>query len=355
MDGAIFYFLDENLDILAAVDIYKSAIFTGRYYEPGDFELYMPATTEALALAKSSAFVTRADKTEVCGIVEKVGISTSAEEGDFVTVSGRDAAALLERRIVWKQTTYSGKAEKIVRDLITTAFITPEIAARTVSNLVLGAEIGLNDRIRVQYTGDTVGSAVQAICRTTGTGYRIKLDLPNKRFIFELYQGADRSFSQNTNPFVIFSEDFDNLIASSYEEDASGAKNVAQVAGSGEGNDRVKVAVGTASGISRVEAFINATLKSDNAGELDELTYKGLLAQDGTQKLAELAPTKQVDGEIAPNYTFEFGRDYFLGDIIEVMNQYGFDFQPRIAEVIESWNEEGYTCIPTFEQPTETA
>ena len=348
MTDTIFYFLDAQLNILAAVDQYKSAIFTGRYYTPGDFELYMPATAEALELARSAAFVTRADKTDVCGIVEKIGIATSAESGDFVTVSGRDASALLERRIVWKQTTYSGNAEKIVRELITNAFISPEILDRIVSNFTLGDPIGLDDRIRVQYTGDTIGSAVQGICKTTGTGYRVRLDLANKRFIFELYKGVNRSFSQNENAFVVFSEDFDNLLSSSYTEDASGAKNVAQVAGSGEGNDRMKVAVGEASGISRIEAFINATSKSNNAGELDELTYKGLLAQDGEQKLAELAAKKQVDGEIAPNYTFELGRDYFLGDIIEIMNQYGFDMQPRITEMIESWSDQGYTCIPTF-------
>ena len=204
----------------------------------------------------------------------------------------------------------------------------------------------------MQYTGDTIGSAVQEICRATGTGYRVKLDLVNKRFIFELYQGADRSFSQNTNPFVIFSEDFDNLISSSYEEDTSGVCNVAQVAGEGQGKERVKVSVGTASGINRKETFVSATQTSNNQEEIDADTYESLLRQDGTHRLAELIPIKQIDGEIAPNYTFEYGRDYFLGDIIEVINQYGVDMQPRIAEVIESWNEEGYTCVPTFEEPT---
>lgn len=351
MQSTIFYFLDDQLNILAAFDTYKSAIFTGRYYEPGDFELYIPATKQALELARAASFVTRADKTTACGIIEKIGIQSS-EEGDFLLIAGRDAAALLERRIVWKQTTYNGKAEKIIRNLIETAFITPEIAARAVSNFDLAAEIGENTPVRVQYTGDTIGSAVQAICRTTGTGYRVTLDLPNKRFVFALYKGTDRSFNQNTNPFVVFSSDFGNLISTAYEEDATEAKNVAQIAGEGQGNERVKVAVGTASGLARNETFINGQQLSNNAGELDELTYKSILAEEGNQALAELIATKSIDGEVAPAYNFELGRDYFLGDIVQIANEYGYHMAPRIIEVIESWAPEGYTCVPTFEQQT---
>lgn len=350
MDGTIFYFLDSELNILAAFDTYKSAIFTGRYFSPGDFELYIPATKKALDLARSSAFVTRADDTSVCGIIEKIGIQNSKESGDFITVSGRDAAALLDRRIVWRQTTYNGKAERIIRSLIENAFINPEIEARTVENFELGEEIGMSDSIRVQYTGDTIGSAVQGICKTTGTGYRVRLDLANKKFIFELYKGTDRSFDQSVNPFVVFSSDFENLIASTYEEDSSGTKNVAQVAGEGQGNERVKVAVGSVSGINRNETFINASTKSDNQGEIDLQTYAGLLFEDGAQKLASMEAKKQVDGEIAPNYNYTLNRDYFLGDIIQIENEFGYRMAPRIVEVIESWSPEGYTCVPTFEK-----
>lgn len=355
MNTTVFYFLDSSLNILAAVDIYKSAIFTGRYYREGDFELYIPAKTQLLALAKSAAFIARADKPTRCGIVEKVGVQTSAEQGNFVTISGRDVAALLERRIVWRQTTYSGNAEKVIRNLITTAFIEPEIADRAVDNFVLGDEIGLTEKVRVQYTGDTIASAVQAICKSIECGYRVDLDLANKRFIFQLYRGVDRSFAQNTNPFVIFSSDFANLISSTYDEDSTLSKNVLQVAGEGQGNERVKVSVGNASGIDRVEGFVNAVQTSNNQGELDRITYQSVLAQEGAQKLAQLVPTQQIDGEIAPNYQYTLGVDYDLGDVVQIENEYGFQMQPRIIEVIENWSEEGYTCIPTFSQSTEDA
>ena len=67
----------------------------------------------------------------------------------------------------------------------------------------------------------------------------MKLDLQNKKFVFELYQGIDRSFAQNTVPFVVFSQDFENLVTSTYQENGANVKNVLQVAGEGQGNERV--------------------------------------------------------------------------------------------------------------------
>lgn len=350
MLDTIFYFLDANFNILAAVDQYQSAIFTGRYYEPGDFEIWLPGSTQALDLAKATSYVLRGDKTSVCGVAEKISVQTSFEEGNYIIISGRDAACLLDRRIVWKQTTYSGNPEALMRNLIETAFISPELAARTVSNMTLGAAAGLIGSVSVQYNGDSVLDCIMAICQQKETGFRVKYDIVNKNFVFELYQGADRSFAQSINPFVVFSGNFENLVKTTYEEDSSLVKNVAQVIGEGQGNARMKVSVGTATGLARIETFINAQLKSNNAGELDAATYESLLRQDGAEQLEELKPTQAIDGEVAPNYQYVLGRDYNIGDIVQIENEYGYKMQPRIIEVIESWSPEGYTCIPTFEQ-----
>lgn len=347
-NDTIFYLLDANLDVMAAVDVYQSAIFTRRYQEPGDFELYIPASEEMLTLLQSAAYVTRADDTRCAGILEKLTIEQSAENGDYLIASGPDLSAILNRRIVWKQTTYSGYAEKVIRNLVTQAFIEPEEADRAVSNFELAEEIGLPEKIRVQYTGDYVGDAIAAICKTIKAGYRVNLDLARKKFVFELYKGTDRSYDQDENAFVVFSSNFDNLLASTYSNDKATEKNVAQVAGEGQGNERIKVSVGTVSGIQRREAFVNASQTSNNGGEFDLLTYQSVLRENGVQKLAELIPTEEIDGEVVPNYNYTLGKEYFLGDLVEIVNDYGAQMSPRVTEVIESWAAEGYTCIPTF-------
>ena len=42
-------------------------------------------------------------------------------------------------------------------------------------------------------------------------------------------------------------------------------------------------------------------------------------------------------------------QDYYLGDIVSVANEYGFQANTRIIEMLESEDETGYKITPTFD------
>lgn len=343
-----FYLLNRNLDLLMVIDTYRSAIWTERYFAIGDFELYVPASDALLDVIQLNQFIVRADDTEKCMVIENVQVTTDAEEGDYITISGRSLSVILSQRIVWKQTTYSGYVEQIIRQLITQQLISPEDDHRAVPGLILADKINFSQKIKRQYTGDNLGTAISDLCLTYKLGYGIKLDLTNKKFIFYLYQGTDRSFDQQENPYVVFSPEFDNLESSSYSNNNRNYKNVAQVAGEGEGLERRKFTVGNATGLNRYETFVDAKKTSSNDGELTPETYQSLLNEEGVQRLAELKVKISMDSKVIPNMNYHLNEDYFLGDIVEVVNEYGLSMQLRITEVIECQDESGYTCIPTF-------
>ena len=56
------------------------------------------------------------------------------------------------------------------------------------------------------------------------------------------------------------------------------------------------------------------------------------------------------ENEIIPNLTYIYKQDYNLGDVVTLMNGYGIEIHPRITEIIENWDDNGYTIIPTFEE-----
>lgn len=343
-----FYILDKLFNIIGVIDTYKSAIWTDRYYESGDFELYMPMSTEILSLLQKHNYIVRMDDTTKCAIIESLKISTSADGGDYITVSGRNVSSVLSRRIVWKQTTYSGKVEKVCRNIIRDAFIAPEDSTRRVDEIQLGAELGYQETVKVQFTGDNVEEAIQNLCKSYKMGYKMTLDFDNKKLIFNLYKGVDHSYEQEINPFVVFSSNFENLLSSEYTSDDMSYKNIAQVAGEGDGTARKKITVGSASGLYRFETFVNASGVSTNDGEIDAESYQRLLRQQGLESLADCATVESMDSEVAPNYSYKFGVDYNLGDIVEITNEYGISISPRVTEVIESNDDTGYSCIPTF-------
>lgn len=344
-----FYILNKLFDVVGVIDTYISAIWTERYYESGDFEIYLPMDDEILNKVQKHFFIVRMDDTTKCGVIETLKISQSADGGDKLLISGRNLSSILSRRIVWKQTTYSGKVEQVCRNLVKDAFVSPEISSRMVDEFRLGAEKGFSDKVRVQYTGDNVEEAIQNLCKTYKLGYKVWFDVNDKHIVFEMYKGVDRSYEQEENPYVIFSEQFENLLSSEYTSDDVDYKNVAQVAGEGQGTARKKVIVGAGyTGLNRFETFVNASGVSTNDGEVDEMSYNNLLKQQGAEALADLSTTESFDSEVAPNYNYKLGVDYNLGDIVEISNQYGISISTRVTEIIESNDESGYSYIPTF-------
>lgn len=343
-----FYLLDNNLNKIKLLEVYRSFIWTTRYYEPGDFEFYTPATKALLNTIKRGYYIVRDDDLTQAMIINNLEVTTDIENGDYITITGQSLKSILSRRIIWTQTNLNGNLETMLRQLVTQNAINPAIAARKISRLVLGDTIGLTQSINAQYTGDNLGEVLKEIGQTYGIGYDILLDLDNKQFKFVLLQGKDRTFNQDVNPRVVFSNDFENLLTTDYVYNSDEYKNVALVAGEGEGTARKTAAVGTASGLDRYELYVDARDVSSNNGEISANDYTNLLVERGTQNLAETIVTENITGEVEANYTFKLNIDFFLGDLVEVRNDYGVSMTPRITEVIECNDENGYTCIPTF-------
>lgn len=343
-----YYLLDTELNYIQVIEVFKSMIWTTRYYTAGDFELYAPATTELFNAIQENYYIVRDDDLTQAMIVKNIEVKTDIENGNYLIITGQSLKSILNRRIIWTQTVLNGNVETCARQLVTDNAISPTNSDRAIANLVLGDTIGLTDTLQAQYTGDNLGETLSAICQTYKCGYDVLLDLPNKQFKFVLINGQNRTYDQTTNPRVIFSNEFENLLTTDYKYNSDNYKNVALVAGEGEGLERKTASIGTASGLDRYELYVDARDVSSNNGEIGETEYNNLLTERGAQKLSEHIATESIEGEIEPNYTYVLNRDYFLGDVVEVMNEYGVTMQPRIIEVIECTDETGYNCIPTF-------
>lgn len=342
-----FFIYDTNLVLVGVIDDAESAIWTTRYYKPGDFELYLRASSQASALLKKNYYVGKSDSSSLC-MVERIGIQEDEEEGDHYVVSGRDLKSLLERRIIWEQTMLNGKVEQCLRRLILENAIetTPE---RVIPGLILGAESLLPASIKKQITGTNLMESIQDICITYQYGWDVLFLDGNFPVMF--YKGTDRSYNQtNTdNPYVVFSAEFDNLISSVYAQDASQYRNVALVAGEGEGKARKKTVVGEASGLDRYELYVDARDVSSNEGEISDAEYLAQLYGRGMEKLEAASRDETFEAVVDNTNLYIMGKDYFMGDIVTVQNKYGVRANARVVEMIENWSDGGYTAVPTLE------
>lgn len=382
------YVLDQDRNQIAVIDDYKSLIWAKRYSTFGDCELYLRATKEHFSVLQKGYYLERSDDDMVCRI-EAIGLETDTENGDYLIVTGYDVRKILNQRIVRDTITFDGTAENFIRKMITANVTNPSEAARKISEVTLGSAKGFSDPWEEQVTFDRVFDKIQEVCQTIGWGSRMPLG-NDRKFIFNLYQGIDRSYGQNVNDFVIFSPEFDNISSSKYLSDSSNIVTVAVVGGAGEGVDRSIKVVGNASGIDRHEAFIDAkdvsrdidysalteaypggTMEVDNVtvyykwnnqriaildhvanptkATLQDVVYLSKLIGKGEETIAENSGSVSFDGDIETLVQFHYKEDFDLGDIVTIQNEYGLGANARIVEVIETFDENGYTVTPTFE------
>ena len=87
--------------------------------------------------------------------------------------------------------------------------------------------------------------------------------------------------------------------------------------------------------------------------ELRDVIYMPYLLERGYENLAEFGYVTSFEGTIEPNTTFAYKVDYDLGDLVTVENEYGISASVRISEVVEVWDDNGYSVEPKFEYITE--
>lgn len=347
------WLLDKDFTPLSVVDSFESLIWTDRFQEYGDFELYMGASSEALADFIPGRYFWYNGSENVM-IIENIRISTDVENGDHLTVTGRSLVSILSRRIIWSQTNLTGNLQDGIEKLLNENLINPTDPNRKIDNFIFvksedPAITGLT--LESQYMGDNLYDAITAVCAEANLGFKVTLNDANQ-FEFRLYSGVDHSYKQTLNPYVVFSEEFDNLVSADYKEEFSKYANVALVAGEGEGNDKKTTSVGSATGLDRREIFDDESSLSTNtsSGTMSAAEYNLALQQKGYEKIAEInKELKQFDCQIDATRTFLYVQDFYIGDLVTVANDYGLERQARILEYIQSEDVNGMKTYPKFE------
>lgn len=347
--------LDTEFKSSATLDIFESLIWTDRYFECGDFEIYTPAESETMKMLPKGYYLYLKESEHIM-IIEDVEIETDAEEGAHLKITGRSLESILDRRIIWGQVILSGSLQDGIKKLLNENAISPSDENRKIPNFSFEESTDVRIKaltLEAQYYGDNLYDAIVDICKNVGVGFKIVLNGTN--LVFSLYMGDDRSYSQTENPYVVFSPGFDNLMNSNYIESTRTLKNVTLVAGEGEGSDRKTTTVylgsSAASGLDRRELFTDASGVSQTVegGTLSDTEYLSQLAQKGNEELSNNTETISFEGEVDISATYTYDEDYFLGDVVQVGNEFGNSARCRITEFVRSQDETGNEYYPTFE------
>ena len=349
MDALILNQYFETVDI---VDAFDSFIWVDRYLGHGDFELYMPMSSSVSAFFQQDNYISLRSSDRLM-IIEALDISTEIESGTNLIISGRSLESILERRIVWGQKILSGNFQNAIKTLLNENVINPAISSRKIPNFTFKPSTNpviTSLEIEYQVIGENLYETIFTLCEMAEIGFRILPGTTGGSFIFELYSGVDRSYAQNSTPYVIFSPNFENLLSSNYYETKKTMKTAALIAGEGDWPDKTTVAVGGGSGLNRREIFVEAHIRStdEEHNPIEPDIYLEMLEAKGLEELAKMKAVMSFEGEIDATRQFVYGKDFFIGDIVQVINEYGLESTARVSELIQIHNVEGESFFPTF-------
>lgn len=340
------YLLNKNFETIDIIDYFSSFIWSDRFCDTGDVELYIGTNYSRVNDILRDLYLTFPES-EHGMIIEEKEIQTDPEDGSYWIITGRSFESILYRRIVWNLTTLSGNLQSAIKKLINENIISPSDSKRKIDNFIFKDSTDTNITSLTlseeqEYQGEYLFEVVQALCKDKGIGFKVTLNEQNQ-FVFELYAGVDRSYDQTENPYVTFSPKYDNLINSNYYESSKDYKNAILVTGSQGSDNKYSSSIGDTTGIERRETYLDTSIDQDISNPTSYLTQKG------NEELNKVKEKQVFDGEIDTQQMYIFNEDYYMGDIVQLENEYGQSGKARLEEMVYTQDDaNGETRVPTF-------
>lgn len=350
-----FRVLNTSFIAQGIVENVDSIIWTERYYGHGDFEIYLNFSFEMMALLQEDYYLISSDSDRVM-IIDTIRIKTDPETGNKLVVQGRSLECLLDRRIVLRQILIDGNWQTGIQSLLNENVIDGLYPERDFPNFIFSASADATITaltLTAQYYSENLYDVIKNLCEQAGVGFKILLNSSNQ-FVFSLYRGLDRSYEQITNPYIVFSPQFDNLVKSEYFQTKKYKKNYALVSGDPTAGITLRAqAFGSAGeGLNRREIFVNASdmpkFLENTSTEISDADYLDQLLQRGQEVLAINDELVIFEGEVDLSNSYKYRTDFFLGDIIQMVDEYGHSARAQILEMTFSQNLSGSTTYPTL-------
>lgn len=364
--------LNRELEPIGVLDNYYSFIWVKKYYKSSEFELTCLFTIDNLSLLKRDNIIYKGNGE--AGFIEFINLTLDEDGKEIIKVKGKSLTSYLSRRIIWGHENLNGNAENAMRTVVSNHCIAAPVE-RVIPNLELGQLNNYTELIEKQVSYKQVKETIEDISKTSDLGHRIDLDYNNKKLIFNVYKGINRTVNQSTVAPCIFSRDFENVLDQDYTDSINNYKNVALIGGTGEGAARRTSTYGFKTGLDRYELFVdakdikdtktisvpkveNGEIVLDDEGNtvyqntdvaLTDVEYIPLLKQRGNEKLSENTELKTFESTINLNSNLKYKEDFDLGDIVTVMDKsWGLTIDTRITEIQEVYENKGLSINVTF-------
>lgn len=347
MEAPSVRILSPDFELLGEIRDYESLQFTRRFYSVGEFELHININKANTGALQNGNLIMLGKDEKRVGIVRhrENEIDENGDSTDTLTIKGPTLKGVCGQRIIVPATTgdgydsTSGTQEAIMKHFVDAHCVNPTDTGRKISHLVIAADQGRGVSDQWRFRFDNLADALEQVGQYSKLGWDVSLDFSNEQMMFDVMQGRNLTAGQDTFPPVIFSTEFSDIKTPHFIQSWLNAATVGYAGGQGDDTDRLIQKIGSASGLDRMEAFLDCS-DAENTAEL---------ISKGTQKLEESAPTKTFEFSVIHDHPFVYGTDYDLGDTVTARSKkWGLTMDAQIVELKEIYETGGNSLEVTF-------
>jgi hypothetical protein len=337
--------ISPNFELLGEIDDYESLQFTRRFYKVGEFELHININKNNTESLIENNLILLGTSFNKVGIIMHKEIEQDDNGNDELIIKGPTLKGIMSRRLIVPPTSgdgydsETGTIETILKAFVNNNVVNPIDTARKIPQIVIATDQqrGNQDAWRSRF--EVLSDKLDEIGEYAQMGWDVILDKDNKAWTFDVFMGRNLTTGQVLLPPVIFSTDFDNILTPHFTQSLLNTANTGYAGGKGEDADRLIQKIGDASGLERIESFLDCS-DAEDATEL--------LSQ-GQQKLDELKEIKTFEFSIIPDNTFVYEQDYDLGDFVTAQSRkWNITMDAQIIEVKEIYETDGVKLEVTF-------
>ena len=365
MTGLTLILLDESLMPIDIVQEVTSLIWQQCYYNIGTYEIYSPYSKSLFKACLSARFVFRTDKQQV-GYIETVK-ETVQNGKSMLLISGYLIEGVMQKR-VFHPVSFGGLSlsDNYLSTLLShTLPIILNKATVTVKDISTNKPYCAvsSKQQNVEYFSSVVYSSLQAA--ECSLSHKL---IDYGKIEFSIYQGLDRTITQNVNTPKLYSENMGNITNVIYKKSEAGSRNVVIVTGIIPQNVDNAVYNSQVHYIYNPDGIdIKNDLSSNHIGIIRDVILSEHTSADGkTYYSYEEAQTmkyfkQEAETQIVPPaeaFSAEIldFKDLNLGDIVTLRDESrGTDHAKRIASLVESFNPTKNTISVVFGEDLKTS
>ncbi len=326
--------IDRDFNFLGQIDNYESLILTKKWHGIGGVELHLNEdTTHADKLQKENIIFTTEKKAYV--ILHRE-ISSADKK---MTIKGLELKSYLDRWLVFPPEDRAYFRVNDNAETIMKGYVQATLNRKGITDIAVAPDQGRGEKTVYQSRYKNLAKELEKLSLASGLGWDITLDIENKKFMFDVIEGQNKTANQDTLPPAVFSIEYDNIAEQKLIESRLGYANTAIVAGQGEGADREITIVGDGEGLDSFELFVDAR-------DLENSTD---LPARGEQKLAEVQEIFTFDSRVLVDKNLIYEEDFNLGDLVTIQNsKWDVTVDRRITELTEIYESSGFRLDVTF-------